>query len=153
MKKNLLLFVSFLIATNLISCGTSISIGEKTPYTIVNDFPGATMKVIEVNTDEEFITVEFSYSGENELSYGTSAYEHEIEIYQDNEWHTLDYKKYDSIGLGYSVKDGETHTEDYKYTRYGKLPAGHYRIVKEVMNFIETGNYTEHYLAAEFDIE
>lgn len=153
MKKNLLFFVLILITTNLISCGPSISIGEETPYTTVNDFPGATMEVIEVNTDDEFITVEFSYSGENELSYGTSPDQYDIEIFQDNEWHVLDYKRYDNMGLGYSVKDGETHTEDYRYTRYGKLPAGHYRIVKRVLDFIEAGNFTEHYLVAEFDVE
>ena len=153
MKKNIIFLVLILIATNLIACGSSVSIGDKTPYTEVNDFPGATMEVIEVNTDEEFITVEFSYSGPNELSYGTSSDEYEIEFFQNNEWYTLDYKKYDAMGLGHSVKDGETHTEDYRYTRYGKLPAGHYRIVKRVLDFIEAGNFTEHYLAAEFDIE
>ena len=127
-----------------------ISFPTETPYTIINDFSGASMSITEFSSEDNTITLDIAYSGENTLSYGTS---YEIEIQIGDKWYTLNYDKEDQVGVAWHLKNNEVGTEQYNLDRYGTLQSGHYRIVKEVLNSIETGNYTTHYLTAEFDIE
>ena len=127
-----------------------ISFPTETPYTIINDFSGASMSITEFSSEDNTITLDIAYSGENTLSYGTS---YEIEVLIGDKWYTLNYDKTDQVLPAWHLKNNEVRTEQYNLRRYGTLQAGHYRIVKDVLNLIETSNYTTHYLTAEFDIE
>lgn len=151
MKKVLILCVIALILVGGVVCLSSPGIGDKTPYNTVNDFPGASLKVIEVFPEEQKVTVEYSYSGENELIYGSF---HKFEVLQDGEWYTLELRQELTYpDIGYVVENGQTKQETYGWAGCGRLSAGRYRIVVETNDFVESGVYTEHVLAAEFDIE
>lgn len=161
-SKVLFLMLIILISLSIFGCSpqkttetknyrnTKISFLNETPYTVTNDFSGASISIAEFSSDNKFITIDITYSGDYTLSYGTS---YEIEALIGSKWYTINYDKLDHTGIAYHIKDGESRSEIYNLTRYGELPTGHYRIVKEVLDFIETDNYTKHHLTAEFDIE
>jgi len=146
MRKILVLLLCVIIALPLVACG-GIEVGEKSPYDVVNDFEYASMKVLEVS-DENQVTVEFSYTGEHELTYGEYF---EIEMLRDGSWYQLENNSNLSyFDIAYVVAPGKTSTKLYAAGVYGNLPTGQYRIIVEVHDFIGTGNYAEHILAAEF---
>lgn len=149
-KKKILLFISVMTSLLLISCSSSTGLGTPSTYTVVNDFPNATIKIMDVSTTENTLTVEFSYSGENGLTYG----EHfEIEILQDNTWYTLSYDdKFMQPDIGYSVESGTPRTETYSLTRYNSLASGQYRIIIPVSEERLVGS-TQYILATEFEIQ
>ena len=150
MKKFFILLCVVMICSGLVACSSKIILGATTPYDIVNDFEYASMKIVDVSQEDQTITVEFSYSGENELLYGQY---YEIEMLQDGKWYRLaqDSNIY-FTSEAYVVETGQTRQKTYGGA-YDTLPAGHYRIIVEVDDFVETGVYTEYPLAAEFDVE
>lgn len=152
MKKYTLLFGLAMLSLLFISCGTVSKVGEKSAYTITNNFSDAVMK-IESDLVGDKLTVEFSYSGEYEMLIGQ---QYEIEIQQDNEWYTLEYDEKDisDIGAAQSVKNEVPLNIIYNLARYGKLSAGHYRIIVPVFEKTSSSLAAEEYiLAAEFDIK
>ena len=56
--------------------------------------------------------------------------------------------------VAYNAPKDETVIHEVKWdVFYGKLPKGKYRIIKDMLDFMGTGDYTEYYLAAEFEIK
>ena len=121
----------------------------------VNDFGGAAMRVLEDTVSPAGLTVEITSTNDNECIYGSW---YSLETCIDDVWYVLPYA-YDGEGEigwtaeGYSVNKGESREDviDWAWL-YGELEPGQYRIVKDILDFRETGDFDKYYLAAEFSI-
>jgi hypothetical protein len=131
-----------------------IRIGSKTPYDTVNNSEHATMELVSLSKEEKKLTVEYAYSGENELDAGAF---HVLEIWQEDGWHSIRLPyNFGFTQEAYPVPKGQTIQHTYGWAGYGDLPAGKYRMVTQV-NDVEEGlvsnHITKYYLAVEFTIE
>ncbi len=124
-------------------------IGEKT-----HDW-GITMSAKDVTSAG--MTLLIDQKGGNvtgELEYG-SEYHIEIQSDENGMWERLPYVT-DEVAwtLDASIVDLGAHIEEqinWSYL-YGYLPAGHYRLVKEFMDFRKTGDYDQCDFYMEFDV-
>ena len=90
---------------------------------------------------------------ESNIIYGDS---YVLQVYQDNKWYELDYiiDNYAFHEIGYELLPNATHSLTVEWSIFhGELPPGSYRIIKDVMDFRGTGDYTEYYVGAEFTVE
>ena len=122
----------------------------ESPYT-VNNFAFAKMEVI--RSDRGKVTVSIESENQNACTFGEF---YALEVKQDGIWHTLPYATQDQVAfhsIGYEVNRGEKRewTADFEWL-YEPLPAGEYRIVKDILDFRGTGDYDTYYLAAEFTV-
>lgn len=95
--------------------------------------------------------------GENVAELDTGSF-YTIQKSENSNWKTLEYLPHE-FEIGWTAeawiiqKDGTTTWDVNWEWLYGALPAGKYRIGKEIMNFRETGNYDIEMVYAEFVIE
>ena len=136
----------------VVNCSTyycEFVIGEKT-----HDW-GITMSAKDVTSAG--MTLVIDQKGGNvtgELEYG-SEYHIEIQSDENGMWERLPYVT-DEVAwtLDASIVDLGAHIEEqinWTYI-YGYLPAGHYRLVKEFMDFRKTGDYDQCDFYMEFDV-
>lgn len=81
---------------------------------------------------------------------------YDLQILQEGNWYSLSYiiDDWGFVEIGYTAqKDIPSEWYTDWMTFHGVLDKGTYRIVKKVLYFEEPGNYTEYYLASEFEIE
>ncbi len=74
----------------------------------------------------------------------------------NGKWETLPYiiKKVAFNEPAYNAPKDETVIHEVKWDwLYGELPKGKYRMIKDMLDFRGTGDYTKYYLAAEFEIK
>ena len=89
-----------------------------------------------------------------ELTYGEDF---SIEVKSDEfgTWEKLGYitDEINWTDIGYILEPGAHNEEQINWTYiYGYLPAGHYRLVKEFMDFRKTGDYDQCDFYMEFDV-
>ena len=91
-------------------------------------------------------------SAEGELETGESYI---LQVKKDGEWQKAETVREDYAWKAVAwliEKDARTEQDvDWEWL-YGTLPVGEYRIVKSVMDFVETGNFEERQFFAEFAI-
>ena len=114
----------------------------------VNTFEGMSMEVVQGTVYEDRATIEIlNASGEHIL--GGNRYDYRIQVLVDGVWYELvgaDFANTDEAEM-YGGKLGQGLNW---FSRYGKLPAGTYRVVKE---FFPSGNWGKRFLlSAEFVI-
>ena len=160
MKKIYTLLSIILICCTFVGCNTTPSTNPTENSSTekqleqstreVNTFENATISDISISDD--VIALTFSYSGENQLHLGDWFI---LEIYENETWYTLPYDIETGFELeAYPLEPNQSKTMEYSLKHiYKSLPDGKYRIVTKVSDFIETGNYTDYYLAAEFEIK
>ncbi|MCK6206163.1 hypothetical protein KZX50_11975 [Bacillus infantis] len=127
---------------------------KPTIYHTVDNFNGVTMTAKEGTVSRTGMTVILQNNSDKQGVYG-EAYLLEKNIGGD--WYQVPFaeagdRAFPSIGydLGPSdVKEWDVSWEQF----YGDLDTGEYRIVKEVLDFRESGDYDVYNLTAEFDFE
>lgn len=147
MKKNLYMFA--LLATwlaPLASCST-------TSYETVNSFAaGVTMVVAEGTVSSTGLTVTFVNKSNRNGVYGEYFV---LEKKSNGRWDQVPtvINNYGFTDIGYPLPPGSRRdwSADWSWL-YGSLDRGEYRIVKEILDFKGTGDFTKHYLSAEFTI-
>lgn len=121
------------------------------PFTeAVNHFDGVTMNMEKYEPNQGVVEI---YNGrDKEIRYGEYF---DIQVLHEEQWYSLQvpegiaYKT-----LAYGVEPGESREWEVNWEYvYGKLPAGKYRMVKDVMDYREPGDFDKYYLAAEFEIQ
>ncbi len=128
-----------------------IDLSGQEPFTEeVNTLDGVTMYMKKYSSTEGDVEIRNKYG--KELQYGDW---YDIQIQQDEEWYSLpliiDNAGYHDIA--YPVQDQTTSVWEVNWSYfYGELPEGKYRIIKDILDIREPGDYTKYYLAAEFDI-
>lgn len=127
---------------------SELAVGEKFTEE-VNTLSGVSMQMEKYKATEG--DVEITNNTDKELQYGEY---YDIQVQVDEEWYSLQtLGDFAYHALAYPVAVGETRVwpVDWELV-YGALPVGHYRIVKDIMDYRAPGDYTEYYLAAEFEI-
>lgn len=118
-----------------------------------NSFDGASMTVI--NAEPTKLTVELTNNLRKELLYGNNF---SIEYYsdQDAQWlpveEICEYTAFEDIG---NILNAAATTEveiDFAWL-YGSLEPGEYRIIKDILDVEEPGNYEQYWYMAEFTLE
>ncbi len=124
------------------------ALGSKVEYE-VNTLPDVKLSMDKYKSWEGEVT--FRSSAEKSYTYGDW---YEIHYKFGEEWHRVPYLN--ALGyydLAYALPAGESVSLMINWKSiYGELPAGTYRIVKDVIDYRSPGDYDKHYQAAEFEI-
>ncbi len=113
---------------------------------------GVTMEVVE-NSDTS-VTVRITNDTDKDIQCG-DMYHLEMYVKETGEWQELDTVN-DIIfnDVAYEIKKDFPYKKTVDFEQiYGKLEVGRYRIVKTVMDFRRTGDYTDYVFTAEFCIK
>ena len=147
------LVLTFLIT--LTSCGADTHEGPQSSESVPNKW-GVTLSCENV-TPKGLTIVCRQSGGENVSKLDTGTY-YVIQKYENDTWTDLEYlpQEYDVVWTSIALliqKEGTTTWDvDWEWL-YGMLPAGEYRIGKEIMNFRGTGDYDKKTVYANFVIE
>lgn len=173
MKKYFLFVLLVLPAVLLLSCGTSnqndgdldgqtVAGDEEnslekelkpTTFAKVNDLEGIEMKVKENTVSPTGSMVVFENDTEKECIYGEYFV---LEKKIEDSWYevpvTLDGEYgFDDIGYGLAPWGTSEWSVEWEWL-YGSLDSGEYRIVKDLLDFREAGDFDKYFMAAEFVI-
>ena len=118
---------------------------------VVNNLEGVTLQMEEY--DSRSGEVEILNETDMDIQFGEWF---EIQVLMGNAWVKLPYV-IDSVAFNepaYNAPKDETAVWEVQWEWiYGELPEGTYRIIKDVMDFRGTGDFTKYYLADEFEIK
>lgn len=124
-----------------------LAIGEKFTEE-VNTLSGVSMYMEKYKATEG--DVEFLNETDKELYYGEY---YDLQILQDGEWYSLKPRtEFAFHQVAYSLEKAGVWQVSWE-PFYGALPVGKYRIVKNITDYRAPGDYTEYYLAAEFELK
>lgn len=116
----------------------------------VNNFDGVTMTMEKYKATEG--DVEIHNGRDKEIQFGEY---YDIQMLSDGQWYCIKLPEELAYNMvAYVVEPGETRIwqVDWEYA-YGQLPAGEYRMVKDVMDYRAPGDFDKYYLATEFEIK
>jgi hypothetical protein len=126
---------------------------EPTSYDTVNNLDGVAMTVKEGTASSTELTVTFENNSDIQCLYGDPFL---LEKKIDGRWYQVPIAfdgNYGFDGIGYNLASGEVGEWPVNWEwLYGSLSPGEYRIVKDMLDFRDTGDYDIYYLAAEFTI-
>jgi hypothetical protein len=138
--------------TKKISITDENKILDESTYS-VNTFKDASITIVEDSITDKSISVKIAYTGKYT---GTLGSWFSVEIYRDGKWYKIPYIK-DNIDFNdeaYPIDETGFRIMDYEWNdMYRALPAGKYRVITIILDFVEPGNFKDYYLAAEFNIE
>lgn len=95
----------------------------------------------------------FANDTDLEIEYGD---DYSLQAYVDGAWYNVEYIIDNAAfnAIAYTVPQNGTRSWGVRWNVFhGELPPGEYRIIKSVMDFRGTGDYTTYQLAAEFTVE
>lgn len=126
---------------------------KTTTYEAVNNFHGISITVKNETVSNNGLTVVFENNSNKMCTYGE---EFQLEKKINGEWYQVPVAiegNYGFKSIGYKVASGQTREWSVEWQwLYGSLGIGEYRIVKNVLDFRQTGDYDTYFLAAEFSI-
>lgn len=126
---------------------------KPTEHEKVNDLEGITMTVIEDTVSPTGLTVILENSSQKECIYSESFL---LEERINDQWYQMpvviegDYG-FDDIAYPLNLGDKGEWQVNWEWL-YGILDKGEYRIIKDILNFKEDGEFDTHYLSAEFTV-
>lgn len=136
-------------AENIIPEATEWKVSE---FTIVNNLEGVNMTAVEGTITNTGLTLIFENNSGKQCIYGEYfCLEKEI----NRKWHQVPVviENYGFHDIGFNLASGEDSRREVNWKwLYGTLNTGEYRIVKDILDFRDTGDYDKYYLAAEFTI-
>lgn len=127
---------------------------EPTPDNTVNNLDGVTMTVKEDSVTPSGLTAIIENESDKQCTYGEYF---SLEKESAGTWYQVPVILEDNYGfneIGFDLPPGDVQewTADWEWL-YGKLDAGNYRIVKDILDVRQPGDYDTYYLAAEFTIK
>lgn len=131
---------------NMPLASTSVLCGKQ-----IDSLDGVTMEV--TYATDKGANLAFTNNTDKTIQFGD---DYSLQMLKDGEWYQVDKIIEDAAfnDIAYNVPLGGTNAWRVKWTYFhGILPKGNYRIVKTVMDFRGTGDYTNYLLAAEFEVE
>lgn len=125
---------------------------KPTMYQVVNDLNGVVMTIKKETVSSTGLTVVFENSSSKQCIYGEYFC---LEKNIDGGWYqvpiVIDNYGFDDIGYELAAGDNREWTVEWDWL-YGSLKSGEYRLVKDVLDFRNTGEYDTYYLAAKFTV-
>ena len=160
MKKFLALTCALILVLSLVGCNRQATTETPTePIPAVSAVPNEWGLVLETeNVTESGLTILCHHTGgEDVMELQTGSY-YVIQKPDATGWIDVEYLPHDfEIAWtmeAWMIQQESTTTWDVNWEfLYGKLPAGKYRIGKEIMNFRGPGDYDKCMLYAEFTIQ
>ena len=120
---------------------------------MLNSLNGVTMEVTGGSAGAGSVKLRLLNETDLNIIFGES---YEIQNYQDGYWHSVPYiiDNWIFLDVAYQLKKDipQEITIDWK-AFHGYQEPGRYRILKTVKDFRGTGDYTEYYMGAEFEIK
>ncbi|MBN1549920.1 hypothetical protein JW979_00565 [bacterium] len=120
----------------------------------INNLEGVSLTALAVRADANQIKVVFLNTSEKNCIYGSNF---SIEQETNGTWYQVPYSVDGPVSwntIGYSLEPGASNQVDIDWSwPYGKLPTGHYRLIKSILDFRGTGDHDTYILAAEFSID
>lgn len=116
---------------------------------------GLTLSVKDVTSTG--LTLVFTQKGGNPKGTLEIGEQYSLDVWDGSLWESVPYKpsEYDIAwhAIAYIIAEGKDSefSINWEYL-YGELPAGNYRISKEVSDFVVANNYDKHTYYAEFEI-
>ncbi|NBJ93067.1 immunoglobulin-like domain-containing protein [Parablautia muri] len=143
-KKAAAMLIGAVLLVSLVGCGAKL--GEEFTEE-VNTLEGATLTVDEESVSSEGITYTVDNQSETDLNFGQ---DYSLQKEEKGKWYQLSPANPVAVTMELLwVPAGSSETLEINWdAAYGKLPAGHYRILK---NFADNEN--GYYLAGEFTLE
>ncbi len=155
MKKKVFIFASIVTFFLILIYRDNINYKEKNDIVpkrsestlVLNDFSGVTMTVESVVDTK--ITVLINYSADDPVLFGANYI---LEVKDGQKWFSLPVN--DDImftSIAYVLEKGSSFpwSTDFEIL-YGKLPAGHYRIIKGFNIKSQLDTHEEYFVSAEF---
>lgn len=165
MKNKLLLISVLLIVLITTSCtkqdnyedvteqSTSEVSDDSSKYGEVNKLEGVIMTVESETVSSTGLTVVFKNTSEMNCIYGEF---YALEVKSGDRWVEVPITfdgNYGFSAIGYQLdNDGSSEWSTNWEWLYGVLEPGDYRIIKDILDFRDTGDYDQYYLSAEFSI-
>lgn len=126
---------------------------QPTIYKDVNNLPGVTMAGKDDTISATGITVVLKNNSDKECIYGEFFL---LEQKFNNSWYEVPViidGNYGFNSIGYELSPGDSGEWEIDWDwLYGSLEAGQYRIIKDILDFRDTGDFDKYFLAAEFTI-
>ncbi|TVP91492.1 immunoglobulin-like domain-containing protein [Alkalibacterium sp.] len=120
----------------------------------VNTIDNVSMTADSESVSPTGVTVIFENNSEQQLIYSEDIL---LEESIEEQWYELPVTLSGDYGyedIGYEVDSGEESSMAINWEwLYGDLDEGYYRIAKRVLDFRGTGDFDEHTLTAEFEID
>lgn len=116
----------------------------------LNNFNGVSMKVIEASGTSA--KLEILNTTDLVVMFGE---DYNLQVLQNGKWSSIPYliDNWGFNSIGYEALKDKPYTWEVDWTVFhGELSPGTYRIVKSVMDFRASGDYTNYHLASEFTI-
>lgn len=152
MKRFICLMIFITLSLILTTGCTEIIDWKPTEYNNLNNFDGVNMNIKEETVSSTGLTVVIENNSETQCIYGEDFL---LEKKINEKWYQVPtiIENYGFDDIGYVLEPGEKGEwrVDWDWL-YGKLDSGEYRIVKNVLDFRNTGNFEEYSLAASFKI-
>lgn len=156
------IIIAFVVVFGTASCSAGSKFTKKSAKVISSSEDCGVNMYVVVKGNRE-IEVNFENKSRFQYIYG-SAYS--LEYYKDGDWYEVPMDlafTMEGYILGPAeefqsddpdeAKISDTGSMPVDLTMVGKLPQGHYRIIKDVTVLDESDSYYQYYLAAEFDLE
>lgn len=126
---------------------------EPTTYETVNNLSGVTMTVKKETVSSTGLTAAFENNSDKQCIYGEYFL---LENKINEKWYQVPVVidgDYGFNDIGYELASGKESEWEVNWGwLYGSLDTGEYRIVKDILDFRDTGDFDTYYLAAEFTI-
>lgn len=160
--KFILVTIALAVMLGAVSCSAANSFKDKSTAIITaSEECGVYMNVV-VKGDRE-IEVNFENKSNESYIYGNA---YSLEYYKDGDWYVVPMNlaftqeghllgpadEFTSDDID-AVSVSPTGSMSHDLSRLGKLPKGHYRIIKDISVLVEDEYGDRYYLAAEFDLE
>ncbi|HZK33400.1 MAG TPA: immunoglobulin-like domain-containing protein [Tissierellaceae bacterium] len=120
---------------------------------MVNNFDGISMNIKEGSVSSTKLTVIFDNNSDKQGMYSDDFL---LESKIKGDWYQvptiIDEYGFHDIGYELPPSGNKELTIDWDWL-YGSLDTGEYRIIKKILDFRDTGDHDEYYLAAQFTID
>ena len=118
---------------------------------MINNFDGVSMEILFGSSTS--VKLEILNTVDLDVQFGE---DYDLQILQNGKWESLPYliENWGFNSIAYMAPKDEPMIWEVDWTVFhGELSPGTYRIVKSIMDFRETGDYTNYYLDAQFTID
>lgn len=153
MKKYLYLLLLMALSLTFTSGCAEATDWEPTEYENVNNFDGVNMTVKEETVSSTGLIVVIENNSDSQCIYSEDFV---LEKKIKGSWYQVpviigeDYG-FNDIGYNLASEENEEWAVEWDWL-YGSLDTGEYRIIKNVLDFRDTGDFDQYKLAAEFKI-
>ena len=149
MKKIVAMALCFIIVLSLVGCGQKTEFSDSIA-TEVDTYPNVSMELFDEDIKLNLVTLKVVNNNDYGIDSG-NQYDFWVEEYRDGKWQAIVVEEKTNTADA-MVFYGQQLLQIDVSSIYGKLPAGHYRILK--CFWPENQNeMNKFYLSAEFDVK